>query len=334
MRHDPISRLFRHRYPYAILLSFLCMAVPLFFYYIYCCISDAAIVISPAMVALSALCFVCYTLVFLYVLDHAARKSARQEILIAEHEKKLAEAEVEKMRANLLRAVSHDLRTPLTGIIGNCYAYLENGSFLQQSEKDELVKNISEDSTWLLHMVENLLTVTRIRGSNLSISTTEESVEEIIGEALQKLQSRHPGFEIHVSVPEEFLWIPMDAILIEQVMINLLENAYFHSGTHLPVDLIVTNSPDHVSFTVRDYGTGIPDAQLEHLFDGAGYTNNVPDAQKGMGIGLTICKTIIAAHNGTLIGRNHDKGAEFIFTLPKKKAGTYERKDSDTAHRG
>lgn len=243
-----------------------------------------------------------------------------QSEMIAEREKQLAEAEKEKMRANLLRAISHDLRTPLTGIIGNSSLFLENYERLNCEEHREIVNNIYQDSNWLLNMVENLLTVTRIQGDNLSITTNEESVEEVIAEALQKLKKRYPDSVVQAQIPDEFILLPMDAILIEQVTINLLENAIVHSGSSEPLELLVENHPDKVSFTIRDHGVGLPTEKLKALFDGASYTpSQTSDARKGMGIGLSICKTIITAHHGTLIGHNHSDGAEFIFTLPKKQ---------------
>ncbi len=243
-----------------------------------------------------------------------------QAAKITEARNKLAEAEIEKMRANLLRAVSHDIRTPLTGIVGNCLAYLENGSHLEPTERDNLVRNIYDDSTWLINMVENLLTVTRIQGQNLAIKTNEESVEEVMESAISSVTSRHRNAVINATLPEEFILLPMDAILIEQVTINLLENALFHSRSEKPVELLVKNEPDCVSFLVRDHGVGIPEEKLAHLFDGSDYSGNSSDAYKGMGIGLVICKTIISAHKGTISGRNHEDGAEFRFTLPKTKA--------------
>lgn len=243
---------------------------------------------------------------------------SNQSHVIAEREKQLAEAQTEKMRANLLRAISHDLRTPLTGILGNSSVFLENQEKLSDAEKREIVTNIHNDSNWLLNMVENLLTVTRIKGENLSINTNPEPVEEVISEALQKLHKRYPNILIEAQVPEEFILLPMDAILIEQVTINLLENAVIHSHTTSPIKLLVEDHPDHVSFIIRDFGIGLPESMLNNLFDGTSYTpSHTSDAHRGMGIGLSICKTIITAHHGTLIGRNHEHGAEFVFTIPK-----------------
>lgn len=243
-----------------------------------------------------------------------------QANLIAEREKQLSEAEMEKMRANLLRAISHDLRTPLTGIIGNSAAFLENQAHLSEKEKTAIVSNIYEDSNWLVNMVENLLSVTRIQDQDCCICTNEESVEEVVAEALQKMEKRHPECRIHAKIPDEFIMLPMDAFLIEQVAINLLENALYHAGNNDPIDLIVEDTGKEVSFTVRDYGVGISDEKLNNLFDGKDYTNpHSADTHKGMGIGLVICETIITAHHGTLTGRNHAHGAEFTFTLPKTK---------------
>lgn len=243
----------------------------------------------------------------------------KQSIMITEREAALAEAEMEKMRANLLRAVSHDLRTPLTGIIGNSMAYLENQSGLSEKEKTKIVTNVYEDSTWLINMVENLLTVTRIKDRELTISTPEEPLEEVIGEALDRMEQRHPDCVIRATIPEDFIMLPMDALLVEQVIINLLENALRHSHSTKPIDLIVLDGNDSVSITIKDYGTGIPEEMLPNLFNGTDYTSSgSADTQKGLGIGLAICKTIITAHHGTLVGRNHSEGAEFTFTLPKR----------------
>lgn len=237
-----------------------------------------------------------------------------------EREKLLMDAEKEKMRANLLRSVSHDLRTPLTGIIGNSSTYMDHHASLSEEEKLNLVGHIREDSNWLLNMVENLLSITRINQTSMKITTSMESVEEVISEAVIRFHKRLPDSQVNVQVPKDFLMIPMDAMLIEQVIINLLENAFVHSGSKLPVDLTVTCTDRQVTFCVKDYGMGIAPDKLNTIFDGSGYKpKSSADGHRGMGIGLSICKTIISAHNGTILAQNHGNGCQFIFTLPREK---------------
>lgn len=243
----------------------------------------------------------------------------QQAAVLAEREKQLAEAETEKMRANLLRAVSHDLRTPLTGIIGNASTYLDNEIHLDTKEKRTLIENIGNDAGWLLNMVENLLTITRIREEDMHINTSLEYVEEVVSEAIVRLKKRYPDTKINAQVPDELIMLPMDAILIEQVIINLLENAILHSGNCSGIDLSVSSTPTEVLFSVKDYGHGIPEELLNYIFDGksnSGFQST--DSRKGMGIGLSICKTIITAHHGTIEARNHENGAEFYFSLPRE----------------
>ncbi len=242
-----------------------------------------------------------------------------QARVLAEREKMLMEAEKEKMRANLLRAISHDLRTPLTSIIGSSTVYLENGSHLTEAEKSSLVHHILEDSNWLLNMVENLLSVTRINNETAKVTKTSEPVEEVLSEAVIRLKKRLPDANIHVRVPDDFLMVPMDAVLIEQVLINLLENAVVHAESTDPIECYIESLADYAIFHVRDYGVGIPPEKLATIFDGSSSTiSTASDGRKGMGIGLSICKTIILAHGGEIRALNHTRGAEFYFTLPKE----------------
>lgn len=239
--------------------------------------------------------------------------------ILLEREKLLMEAEKEKMRANLLRSVSHDLRTPLTGIIGNSSTYIDNIDTLTEQEKLELIRHINDDSNWLLNMVENLLSVTRIDERSMKIATSMESVEEVCAEAIRRLCKRLPKADIRVTVPDDYLLIPMDAMLIEQVIINLLENAVVHAKSSLPIELTVTEDPESVTFKVKDYGIGISPERLATIFDGSPYTPaSASDGHRGMGIGLSICKTIITAHGGKINAYNHEQGCLFTFTLPRE----------------
>ena len=239
---------------------------------------------------------------------------------LARQERELMEAQKEKMRANLLRAVSHDLRTPLTGIIGNSDSYLEMEPQLSLSEKRELICHIQDDANWLLSMVENLLSVTRIDNETAKVHKSFEAIDEVVGSSIARFRKRFPDAEVKVKVPDDVIMVMMDAMLIEQVLINILQNAKFHANTRKPVELYVEDSADAVTFRVKDFGDGIDEAKLATIFDGEGYKDESKknDSYKGMGIGLSICKTIVSAHGGTIGALNHEEGAEFYFSLPKE----------------
>lgn len=197
---------------------------------------------------------------------------------------------------------------------------LSDGSILSDAEKRELLENIENDSSWLLNMVENLLSVTRINDTvTHQVNKTPEIVEEVVAEAVQRLKKRFPSASIIVHVPTDYLLIPMDAILIEQVLINLLENALIHSGSSHSPELTVTDHPDHVTLCVKDFGHGLNPDVIPDIFSGICHNTGSVDSHKGMGIGLSICKTIIDAHNGYIEAKNHTNGALFLFTLPKEE---------------
>ena len=197
---------------------------------------------------------------------------------------------------------------------------LSDGSILSDAEKRELLENIENDSSWRLNMVENLLSVTRINDTvTHQVNKTPEIVEEVVAEAVQRLKKRFPSASIIVHVPTDYLLIPMDAILIEQVLINLLENALIHSGSSHSPELTVTDHPDHVTFCVKDFGHGLNPDVIPDIFSGICHNTGSVDSHKGMGIGLSICKTIIDAHNGYIEAKNHTNGALFLFTLPKEE---------------
>ena len=255
---------------------------------------------------------------------------------INEAEKFLAEAEKEKLRANLLRAVSHDLRTPLTSMIGASSSYLENEAALPPEEKRELVSEIYEDANWLLHMVENLLSITRITdgGANV-LKKTPEAAEEVLFDAVSTSRKRYPDLQIKTVIPDEFVTAPMDPLLIKQVLLNLIENAYFHARSTKPLECTLSSTEDAIKFCIRDYGTGIAPDRLSSIFDAVpsapSSAASTVDARKGMGIGLSICKAIVNAHNGEITARNHAEGAEFRFTIPKEEIH-HETNDSNPRH--
>lgn len=237
------------------------------------------------------------------------------------------EAEKEKMRTNLLRSVSHDLRTPLTSIIGASSAILENRDLIAPEMRRKLIGDIHEEAEWLIRLVENLLTVTRISEGTATVNKQPEAAEEIVAEAVGRIKSRFTEAKIHVSVPEEFLMVPMDATLIEQVIINLLENAIRYAGTEQPIELNVTANGEWAIFDVCDRGEGLLEEEIPRIFDGySSGTRRSSDSSKGAGVGLSICMSIIKAHRGRMTAANRpDGGAVFTFMLPMEGAEPHEQ---------
>ncbi|WP_458407280.1 sensor histidine kinase [Anaerotignum sp.] len=235
----------------------------------------------------------------------------------------LLETEKEKMRSNLLRAVSHDLRTPLTGIIGSASTLLENGSVIGEEISKKMLTDIQQDAEWLIHMVENLLSVTRITGGTTTLKKQDEIVEEVVAEAVMRIRKRFPSGKIDVTVPDELLIVPMDATLIEQVLINLMENSIRHSGSPLPLSLKVSRKKSGAVFTISDQGKGIDPSRIPDIFDGKPNKGS-SDSSRGLGIGLSICKSIILAHDGKIYAENNlNGGASFTFVLPMKGDSDY-----------
>jgi len=233
-------------------------------------------------------------------------------------EKMRAEASKEKMRANLLRAISHDLRTPLTSISGSSSTILEHYDTLSREVQIKLLEDIREDSEWLIRMVENLLSVTRIDGDKVTVIKTPTVLEELIDIALLKFRKRYPQQEITVSIPDEFISIPMDAILIEQVILNILENAVLHAKGMTELFLRVYTAGSNAVFEISDNGPGIPKDRLDTLFSGTLEYGASPVDQKrsNMGIGLSVCSTIIRAHGSSIQAENRPQGgAMFSFAL-------------------
>ena len=236
---------------------------------------------------------------------------------IKKQEKMKAEAEKERMRGNLLRAVSHDLRTPLTAIYGSCTALLDNYDEIPGDQRRKLLVDMRADAQWLVRMVENLLSVTRIDGGNVRLTKKDTVLEELIDAVLVKFRKRCPGQTVQVRIPEDFVSIPMDAMLIEQVLLNLLENAVSHAGGMENLWLTVEIKSGKAVFRVIDDGCGISEQKFPYLFTGMPDQQSSPDkGRSNMGIGLSVCATIIKAHGGEIHAENRrEGGAEFRFAL-------------------
>ena len=239
------------------------------------------------------------------------------------HKAAIAEGERERMRANLLRAVSHDLRTPLTTISSASTMLRENKAMLTPEQQDSMLRSIQEDAQWLVRMVENLLSVTRIDNTTMKITKVPMILDELVDSAVTKFASKYPKPKVSISLPDEIVVIPMDAILIEQVMINLLENAVHHARGMTVLSLRVYTQGDRAVFEIADDGCGIEESRLKHIFTGCYdlQRDTASEKKRFAGIGLSVCDTIIKAHGGTITAENRKTGgALFRFTLKKEDA--------------
>ena len=230
------------------------------------------------------------------------------------------ESEHERYRGNLLRAISHDLRTPLSGIMGTSEMIRDMSR--EDDPRHALAQGIWDDADWLRALVENILNLTRLEDGRLVLQKQPEAVEEIIANALEHIAKRAPEREIGVDIPEDLLLVPMDARLIVQVLVNLLDNAIKHTAPEREIRIAVQRDGTDAVFCVADRGDGISPEDLPYIFR-TFYTSrhNRADAKRGIGLGLAICDAIVKAHGGTIRAENRtDGGALFRFTLPMEVA--------------
>ena len=231
------------------------------------------------------------------------------------------EAEKEKMRANLLRAISHDFRTPLTSIIGTLGVLGDPDNGLSEEDKLRLMSDSRSDAEWLINMMENILSITRIGdGSAPHIHTDSQALEELIGEAVSRFRKQYPKLEVKILIPEELILASVDAMLIEQVIINFLINVVLHGEGATWAKLSLSRQDEMAKISVEDNGKGINKQALAHLLDEKSTyipSEHRQDSHRTMGIGLSVCRTIIRAHGGTLTATNAEEGGAILsFTLP------------------
>ena len=228
------------------------------------------------------------------------------------------ETRQERLRANLLRAISHDLRTPLTSISGNAGVLMEKGIVLDEKKKQELYSSIYDDSMWLVNLTENLLSITRIENGTINLHVNAELLEEVFHEALAHIDRQSKEHQISVEMPDDMLMAKMDVRLIVQVIINIVNNAvkYTPPGSHIILRAEKRGTMAQIS--ISDDGPGISDDSKKHLFD-MFYTasQGKPDNRRGLGLGLSLCRSIVTAHGGEIsVTDNHPQGSVFTFTLP------------------
>ena len=236
---------------------------------------------------------------------------------LKQQEKLKAEAEKERMRGNLLRAVSHDLRTPLTSIYGACALMIEKYEDLSKDNHLRLLEDVRNDSQWLVRMVENLLSITRIDSEKVRLTKHNTVLEELIDAVLIKFHKHYPTQQVQLSIPDAFISIPMDAMLMEQVLMNLLDTAVFHAKGMRNLRLTVETKGKWAHFTVEDDGCGIPPERMHGLFTGLLDSEAPTDTgRSNMGIGLSVCSAIIKAHGSEITAENLPQGgAAFRFAL-------------------
>lgn len=250
-----------------------------------------------------------------------------KELLGQEKHRVEEQAQQEALRANLLRAISHDLRTPLTAISGNAGILMENASVLDAAKRRQLYTSIYDDSMWLANLVENLLSVSRIENGTIRLKMEPELLEEVFQEALTHLDRKAREHTITVELPDDMLMAKMDARLIVQVVINIVNNAikYTPPGSHVQVS--ARKRGKSVEVRIADDGPGISDEAKAKLFDMFYTANNARgDGRRGLGLGLSLCRSIVQAHGGSItVEDNYPKGAIFSFTLPLAEVNTDEQ---------
>lgn len=234
--------------------------------------------------------------------------------------------EKEQLRADLLRSISHDLRTPLTSISGNASNLLSNENEFSQETRMQIYGDIYDDSMWLIKLVENLLSVTRIEDGRMDLRMSAELMDEVIAEAMRHTDRNRAGRKIEVSSDEEFILGKMDARLIVQVVINLVDNAVKYTPEGAQIRIHTGKKDGMVVVSVSDTGPGIPDEQKSKVFE-MFYTgtNRAADGRRSLGLGLGLCRSIIRAHGGEIwVSDNKPQGAVFTFTLPAEEVTLHE----------
>lgn len=241
-----------------------------------------------------------------------------KELLYTKQERTRLAMESERLRATLLRTVAHDLRSPLTALLGAGNLLADKYSELSDEERQKLATDISEEIVWLTNLVENILDMTRINESRLVIDKEKEVVDDVVSEAITHLERLLKKRDFSVHLPEKVIMVPMDGRLIVRVLINLLENAVLHTHNDASLDLTVFQEESKVVFRISDTGEGMDEACYHNLFTKfTPVDKKIIDGKRGLGLGLSNCKVLVEAHGGSIWAEpNHPNGSVFIFTLP------------------
>ena len=251
-----------------------------------------------------------------------ANKLKRNTLIAEQNAREKEEAALlaqnEQLRANMLRSISHDLRTPLTSISGNASTLLSGGDTLDESARQQIYTDIYSESMWLIGMVENLLYATRIEDGRMQLNISVEILDDIVQEAVRHTERTHSKRNIIVDMLDEIIPVMADANLIVQVIVNLMDNAVKYSDENSDVTVTVRRENAYAVISVSDHGTGISDEEKEKVFD-MFYTggSRSSDSRRSLGLGLALCRSIITSHGGTIsVSDNIPNGTVVSFTLP------------------
>lgn len=235
-------------------------------------------------------------------------------------------AKNEQLRANLLRSISHDLRTPLTSISGNASNLLSNGPLFDAKTKEQMYADIYDDAMWLINLVENLLSVSRLEQGRMNLHLSTELIDEVVAEALRHINRKRAEYHFHVQSSDDYLLAQMDAKLIVQVLINILDNAMKYTPPGSDIEIGWKQEGKFIYISVADNGPGIPDQAKPHIFDMFySASNQIADSRRSMGLGLALCKSIVNAHGGEIVVSDHKPhGSIFTFSVPAGEVELHE----------
>lgn len=256
-----------------------------------------------------------------------------ESALALENQKNLEEKEAaavlaknEQLRANLLRSISHDLRTPLTSISGNASNLLTNGDLFDAKTKEQMYTDIYDDAMWLINLVENLLSVSRLEEGRMNLHVSTELIDEVVAEALRHINRKSAAYRLHVQNSEEYLLAQIDAKLIGQVIINIVDNAVKYTPPGSEIHIGWERKGSYIYISIADNGPGIPDQAKPHIFDMFySASNQIADSRRSLGLGLALCKSIVNAHGGEIMVADQlPHGSIFTFSVPAGEVELHE----------
>lgn len=254
----------------------------------------------------------------LETIAHQAAAALERARLAAEGEEARMAMERERLRSALLSSVSHDLRTPLAAIEGAASTLLDESAALERETRRDLLETIHEEAQRLHRRVRDLLDMTRLESGSVTLDVEWQSLEEIVGSALNRAGRVLGERGVSIDLPPSLPLVPCDAVLLEQVLVNLLENASKYSGPGGPIEVMAREAPREVVLTVADHGPGIAAGEEEHIFEKF-YRSSSSRGADGVGLGLAICRAIVTAHGGRIWALNREGGgAAFHVSLPRR----------------